>query len=167
MKAEKVIEIHDLLNHFNIEIIIDGGWAVDALLEEQTRPHDDLDIAVSHHHVQQLRSVLFEHGFTDLPRPDTTDYNFVLTDNEGNKIDVHSCLFDEAGNNIYGIAYPTMDCFSGIGTINGCTVKCITPHWLVKFHTGYEVDEMDYHDVKHLCKKFDIELPQDYQEFLD
>lgn len=24
----------------------------------------------------------------------------------------------------------------------------INPAWMVKFHTGYELDENDYHDVK-------------------
>ena len=36
------------LNKNNIDVIIDGGWGVDALLGEQTRTHDDLDVAVQH-----------------------------------------------------------------------------------------------------------------------
>lgn len=44
-------------------------------------------------------------------------------------------------------------------------MKCITPEWMVKFHTGYILDENDYHDVKLLCPKFGVEMPSDYDEF--
>lgn len=37
---------------------------------------------------------------------------------------------------------------------------------MVKFHTGYPLDENDYHDVKLLCQKFGIEIPTDYAEFI-
>lgn len=166
MEPEKIIEIYELLHSFNVEIVIDGGWAVDALLCEQTRKHEDLDIAVNHNDVPQLRAILFQQGFTDFPGKDTKDYNFVLADKNGNKIDVHSFLFDESGRNIYGIPYQKVH-FSGVGKINGHKVKCIASDWLVKFHTGYEVDENDYHDIQLLCKKFDIELPKDYNKFVE
>ena len=45
MTAKDVIEIVNLLNQNDIEVIIDGGWGVDALLEKQTRTHADLDVA--------------------------------------------------------------------------------------------------------------------------
>ena len=56
MPAELVLKIIHLLNHNDIEVIIDGGWAVNALLGEQTRPHDDLDVAVFHKDVPKIRS---------------------------------------------------------------------------------------------------------------
>lgn len=165
MEAGKVIDIYKLLNAFSIEIIIDGGWAVDALLEEQTRKHGDLDVAVNHNDVPRLRAVLSRYGFTDFPVADTKDYNFVLADGTGNKIDVHSFLFDGRGNSIYGIPYHRLN-FSGVGRINGFEVKCIAPYWLVKFHTGYEVDETDYCDVRRICEKFSLPLPEDYNKFI-
>ena len=36
---------------------------------------------------------------------------------------------------------------------------------MVEFHTGYELDEDDYHDVKALCEKFSIALPEEYKKF--
>jgi lincosamide nucleotidyltransferase A/C/D/E len=59
MPAAKVIDLVQLLNQNRIEVIIDGGWGVDALLGEQTRPHEDLDLAVFHEDVPKIRS-LFE-----------------------------------------------------------------------------------------------------------
>ena len=45
-----VIKVHwflDLFDELGIEVWIDGGWGVDALLGECTRPHQDLDIIIS------------------------------------------------------------------------------------------------------------------------
>jgi lincosamide nucleotidyltransferase A/C/D/E len=36
---------------------------------------------------------------------------------------------------------------------------------MVQFHTGYKVDETDYHDVKALCQQFGLEMPADYTKF--
>ena len=41
-----------------LEVFIDGGWGVDALLGKQTRPHSDLDIALKHTDVPKLRELL-------------------------------------------------------------------------------------------------------------
>jgi len=166
MEAEKVIEIYELLNRYNIEIIIDGACAVDALLGEQTRKHEDLDIAIDHNDVPKFKSILSKQGFIDFPRDDSKDYNFVMADSVGNKIDVHSFLFDDHGNCIYGITYQK-DNFLGIGKINGIEVKCIALQDLVKFHTGYEVDEIDYHDIQLLCEKFGLLIPKDYDKFIN
>jgi lincosamide nucleotidyltransferase A/C/D/E len=47
-KAQDVVEFLELCEQNGIEIIIDGGWGVDALLGKQTRIHEDLDIALQH-----------------------------------------------------------------------------------------------------------------------
>jgi hypothetical protein len=36
------------------------------------------------------------------------------------------------------------------------TVDCIAPEWLVRFHTGYQVDATDWADVSALCERFGI-----------
>ena len=131
MKSEYVVEFIKLLNQNNIEVYIDGGWAVDAVLGEQTREHEDLDIALPHKYVLLLRRILEEKGFKDIPRDDTRDCNFVLGDEHGHLFDIHSYTFDV----------------------------------LVEFHTGYEVDENDYYDVKALCNRFNIALPKVYEKF--
>jgi len=164
MTANDVVEIVYLFNQNNIEVIIDGGWGVDALLGEQTRTHEDLDVAVQHKDVETIRKLFEEEGYKEVPRNDSWECNFVLGDNNGRLIDIHSCTFDSVGNHISGVEYPN-DSMNGTGSINGIPVKCITPDWLVKFHTGYELDENDYHDVKLLCKKFGIEIPEEYNEF--
>jgi len=51
------------------------------------------------------------------------------------------------------------------GSITGHPVCCISPQWLVKFHTGYRVDANDYHGVSLLYREFVLWLPEDYAEF--
>jgi lincosamide nucleotidyltransferase A/C/D/E len=165
MTADDVIAFVQLLNQHNIEIFLDGGWGVDALLGEQTRPHADLDIALAHKDVPQVRALLEARGYKDVPRDDTWECNFVLGDDEGHLVDFHSYTFDEAGNHIFGVKYP-FDSLTGAGSVHGFPVKCISPEWMVKFHTGYKLDENDYQDVKALCRRFGFEIPAEYDEFV-
>ena len=165
MTANDVIETVQLFNQHGIEIIIDGGWAVDALLDEQTRPHEDLDLAVFHQDVPKIRALFEERGYQEVVRDDSRECNFVLEDDQGHLIDFHSCTFDDEGNNVFGVKYP-FDSLQGSGIIAGFPVRCIPPDWLVKFHSGYELDDNDYQDVKLLCEKFGLQIPEEFDEFV-
>jgi lincosamide nucleotidyltransferase A/C/D/E len=164
--AEDVIDFLQLLDQNHIKVHIDGGWGVDALLGEQTRSHSDLDIVIEHKDAPQVRALLEARGYRDVPRDDTRDCNFVLGDDHGHLVDFHTYTFDEKHNLIFGVPYP-FDSLTGTGLIHGYPVKCISPEWMVKFHTGYKLDENDYRDVKALCQRFGIEIPSDYAEFED
>jgi len=164
MPADEVISFVRLLEQNHIQVILDGGWGVDALLGEQTRPHNDLDIAIHHKDVPPVRALLEARDYREVPRDDSWECNFVLGDDAGHEIDIHSCTFDDAGENIFGVKYP-FDSWKGTGSIGGHPVRCISPEWMVKFHTGYKVDENDYRDVKALCQRFVIQVPAEYGEF--
>ena len=161
MPSALVIELVKLLNLNKIEVIIDGGWAVDALLGEQTRPHEDLDVAVFHKDVPKIRELLEARGYSEVPRDDSWECNFVYGNDEGHQVDIHSCTFDAEGNNILGVKYP-YESLQGSGVINEFPVRCVPPECLVKFHTGYPLDNNDYHDVKLLCREFDIPIPEEF-----
>jgi lincosamide nucleotidyltransferase A/C/D/E len=165
MTSSDVVEVVKMMEQAGIEVYIDGGWGVDALLGEQTRKHEDLDIALPHKFVPKLRSLLEARGYKDVPRDDTRECNFVLGDDKGRLIDIHSYTFDENGKHIFGVAYEPHH-LTGTGVINGYTVKCIPPDVAVEFHTGYEVDENDYFDVKALCERFNIPIPGIYEKFV-
>lgn len=106
MKAQDVIEILRVFEHHGIEVHVDGGWAVDALLGQQTRPHADLDIAIQHKDAPLVRALLAAQGFREIPRDDSWECNVVLEDERGRQIDIHSYTFDAAGNHVYGVPYP-------------------------------------------------------------
>ena len=154
-----------LLEQNGLELYVDGGWAVDALLGRQTRVHQDLDIALPETQVPKLRDLLGEKGYRQIDREGTWDCNFVLADPSGNELDVHSYTLDESGNNVHGVEYKR-EHLTGKGAIHGYPVRCISPVWLVKFHSGYELDENDYHDVKALCERFGIALPDEFRRFI-
>jgi lincosamide nucleotidyltransferase A/C/D/E len=153
-----------LLEQNGFEVHVDGGWAVDAVLGEQTRPHDDLDIALPHVQVPRLRALLSTRGFREQCRDDSSECNFVLADEAGRRLDVHSYTLDAAGLNVSGVPY-SGEQLTGRGVIGGYPVRCISPEWLVKFHTGYELDDNDWHDVRLLCERFHISVPDEYLKF--
>jgi lincosamide nucleotidyltransferase A/C/D/E len=165
MTAQDVAAFVRLLEHNQIEVCIDGGWAVDALVGRLTRAHLDLDIAIQHKDAGRVRALLEERGYRDVARPDTRDCNFVLGDEQGHLIDIHTYTFDAEGKLVFGVDYP-FDSLKGSGKVDGLAVRCITPEWLVKFHSGYPLDENDYHDVKVLCQHFGIKMPADFIEFV-
>src|SRR4030042_5643205 len=158
MTAKDVLELVTLFEKNQIEVILDGGWGVDALLGEQTRVHEDLDIAMPHQYVPLARALLAEKDYKEVPRPDTQDCNFVLGDECGHLVDFHTYTFDEHGTLVFGLPYPP-ESLTGTGSVMGHPVRCITAEWMVQFHTGYPVDENDYQDVKALCQGYHLEIP--------
>jgi lincosamide nucleotidyltransferase A/C/D/E len=46
MEPSVLIGLLRLLDSASIDTWLDGGWGVDALLHEQTRPHKDMDVVV-------------------------------------------------------------------------------------------------------------------------
>jgi lincosamide nucleotidyltransferase A/C/D/E len=169
MKSADVIDIYSALGGQGINIWIDGGWGVDALLNKQSRPHKDLDIVLEERHLGRFEQFFVSRGYYRAKREIERPFNFVLADRDNREIDVHVISFDENGNGIYGapdngLAYPA-DSLTGTGMISGCAVRCISPQWVVKFHSGYQLTEKDYQDVSSICEKFDIALPDEYSPF--
>lgn len=165
MTAPDVLQLLDLLEARGIEVWLNGGWGVDALLAHQTRGHDDLDITISAADRQTYSSLMTELGFTT-SRVDN-DFNWVLVDDRGRLVDVHLVDFSETGQSadgaqIYGPAGLPFGVGSleGRGEISGRHVKCETAHFQVRGRTNYAPDERDYRDVLALCRAFSIEMPE-------
>lgn len=108
-------------------------------------------------------------GYKEITGDDAKAWNFVLSDARGHEIDVHVISIDKNGDGVYGPKendeiYPASS-LAGHGVIGGKSVRCISPEDMIKFHSGYQLDENDYHDVKLLCEKFNISLPPEYERF--
>jgi lincosamide nucleotidyltransferase A/C/D/E len=169
MQKQEVIDFYNQLKNIGIKIWIDGGWGVDALLGKQTRPHKDLDIAIQQKDIPKFKELMERQGYKDTKSEDARPHNFILSDDLGHKIDVHVIVLDDKGNGIYGPIenveiYPSAS-LTGSGTIGGQKVRCISPEWMIKFHSGYELKKKDFQDISALCEKFGINLPEEYQNF--
>ncbi|WP_326678200.1 nucleotidyltransferase domain-containing protein [Streptomyces sp. NBC_01237] len=171
MSAEDVLEILDLLGGAGVDVWLDGGWGVDALLGRQTRAHDDLDIAVRTRDRARYSEVMAAASFT-LWRDDGP-WNWVLSDTADRRVDVHlvdlsSTRLDERGAHVHGpdgIAYP-VGSLDGTGTVLGRTVPCGTAEFQVHSHTGYAIDDDDIRDVLALHRQFGIPLPPPYADLV-
>ncbi|MBI2064644.1 MAG: nucleotidyltransferase family protein [Candidatus Yanofskybacteria bacterium] len=157
--SQDVVGLYTDLENLGVKIWIDGGWGVDALLGKQTRPHKDLDIAINQTDVPKLLEYLEQKGFKEIKRDN--EHNVVFADDKGKELDYHAFITDETGHITGGIAYPD-ESLTGTGSIDNQTVRCISPEFMVKFHSGYELKEKDFQDVRAICDKFGIELPEEY-----
>lgn len=164
MDEVEVERILRLANITGVPLVVDGGWAVDALLGWQTRDHSDLDLALDHQHLPKLLDFLCKLGYQHRWRDDQWEHNFVLEDDQGHQVDLHTFLTDEFGNIVGGVKYPK-EALTGKGRIAHMDVACIEPHHLVAFHTGYPLDRNDHQDVRYLCNLFKIELPKEYRDY--
>lgn len=166
MGEAEVERILQLARITGVLLVVDGGWAVDALLGWQTRDHGDLDLALNHLHLPTLLDFLSKLGYQHIWRDDQWEHNFVLEDDQGHQVDLHTYLTDAAGNIVGGVKYPK-EALTGKGRIAHMEVACIEPHHLVAFHIGYPLDANDYQDVRYLCNLFKIDLPKEYRDYND
>ena len=164
VNASDVVELLGRLEAQGINVWLNGGWGVDALLGHQSREHEDLDITISAGDRVAYTAAMEAAGFRT-HRVDNA-FNWVLIDGRGRSVDVHlvdfsETIFDGAGVAIYGPAGLPFEVGSleGRGVIADKPVKCETAEFQVRGHTTYTPDETDYRDVLALCRAFDIELP--------
>ena len=168
MTGHDVTTVLERLDGAGIDAWLDGGWAVDALLGEQTRAHEDLDLIVRVSDVPAMREALAGDGF-ELDRGET-DSNFVLRDGAGREIDVHPVVFDAQGDGLYRMengddwVFPA-DGFSGHGRVEAREVRCLSADVQMLCHaTGYTPGETDVHDMRLLNARLGTALLPPYDE---
>ncbi len=174
VSAEDVIRLYQRLVDNDIRVWLIGGWGIDALLGEQTRPHKDLDILMLVDDVERLCELLSHEGYklgylweenllTVDARGVETATAFVLQDSEGRELDAHALCLDANGNGI-----PAWDAegrilkregLAGEGVIAGVTVPCFTPEMQMACHTGYELPDKHRRDLELLHEKFRVAYP--------
>jgi lincosamide nucleotidyltransferase A/C/D/E len=167
MTREDVLGVLALLADADIEVWLDGGWGVDALLGEQTRPHTDVDIVVELRAVPALIQTLGRLGFATVE--DNLPTRLFLRSRINQQIDVHPVTFDASGTGWQAGAAPDGgDCpypANGFttGIVAGQTVPCLTAEVQVQHHRGYEPSAVDRRDMSRLAARFRLTLPSPYQ----
>lgn len=163
MTSSALGELLQLLKEASIEVWLDGGWGVDALLKTQTRSHKDVDIILRVSDVSELQEILSNRGFAI--KEGSPPNSFVLANSAGLEVDVHAVVFDDEGNGIYRMQngedwiYPA-EGFNGRGVVEGWSVHCLSPTTQVLCHAhGYVSTEKDFRDMELLSERFGVELP--------
>ena len=166
MTVADVLGLQALLLRRGAEWCIVGGWGVDALLGEQTRPHEDLDVLVR---ADQLRTTLdvlraqgLQHAYSweeNVPLAGPGDFTgldsaFVLADLAGREVDIH--VYADGGYDLRPLwdtdrllAPPDL---AAEGMIGGEPVACLTIEKQLEFHCGYELPMTHRLDVERLLR---------------
>lgn len=175
VRAEDAIWMYQRLMAHGIQAWLTGGWGIDALLCEHTRPHKDLDIIMLLDDVERMCALLGGDGFelkmlwsenqqaTDSQGNEVATA-FVLEDPDGRQLDAHALRLDERGDGIpawaevEGFIFKARD-LKGVGGIVGVAVQCITPAMQAACHLGYELPDYQVRDMALLQGKFDLGRP--------
>ncbi|WP_227497141.1 nucleotidyltransferase domain-containing protein [Planctomonas psychrotolerans] len=149
MPDAAVVELLALLQNAGISAWIGGGWGVDALVGQQTRPHGDVDLAVDADALDRLVVLLGDHGFHI--SVDWLPSRLELTAPDGRCVDVHPVRFEHDGSAVQAgldganFRYAA-DAFT-TGVIDGSTVPCLSAAQQLEFRRGYELRDVDRHDI--------------------
>ena len=172
---QDVIRIYrNLLDH-GVQLWLTGGWGIDALLGEQTRPHKDLDVLMLLDDGGRTRELLSRDGYSlkelwienrwiKNGNGVETATAFVLWDSEGREFDAHAMRLNDQGDGVpswdeaEGLTFTRHD-LAGQGTIAGVAVKCLSPEAQMRFHEGYQLPDAHLRDLELLHKKLGVALP--------
>ena len=162
MTAQSVVWFQHLFDELGIQVWLDGGWGVDALIGEQTRPHGDLDIMIPTRDAAVLVDALRLRGFEDVHTDDRVAINFVMSHVERGLIDFHIFELQGDGSGVYDpgvrdwvISAEELD---AKGEVQGHVVRCLSVGYQVRSHAGYELGETDFADMAALSARFGVDL---------
>jgi lincosamide nucleotidyltransferase A/C/D/E len=166
VQANEVLGVIAALREENLRVWIDGGWGVDALLDEVTRPHEDLDLVVELKALPQVFECLSALGFSVLEN--LSPVRVVLTSPDDRQIDLHLVTFDEDGTGWQvGAAPDGSDCpypadGFAVGQILGEAVPCLSAELQLEHHSGYTPRDRDRKDMARVAARFGLELPSSF-----
>jgi len=159
-EIDNVHELLDVLRLAGIDVVVTGGWGVDALLGEQSRSHDDIDIWVAVEQDESLRDALASQGFAE--SDGGVPQNYVLANEHGRKVDVHLVRWRSDGAAVYEMAsggeyVMPAEAFT-TGSIGGRVVRCVSAEQQMLDHAdGYEPDNDDHDDMRLLHQRLGVD----------
>jgi lincosamide nucleotidyltransferase A/C/D/E len=165
MTAAQVIEVLTTLRQANVTAWVDGGWGVDALLGEQTREHDDLDLVVRAEAVSVIRRLLEAAGFA--VERDWLPTALSLRHEDGRAIDLHpvESSLDGGGDQIQLDGVHRWHYSAPVrGSIGENPVLCCSPECQLAAHLGYQPDRNDHADMALLAQRFGLIPPVPYRQ---
>jgi lincosamide nucleotidyltransferase A/C/D/E len=164
-----------------VQLWVDGGWGIDALLGVQTRPHKDFDALVRFDDIGTLADALAEHGFTLTELWEENRWvahpkrlpligrakgvgsevatAFVVRTGTGQEFDVHVLRVDPSGAGLpawaTSLRFPA-EALAGHGTIVGTPVRCLSAQMQMATHADYPLQAKDLQDLHRLHEHFGV-----------
>jgi lincosamide nucleotidyltransferase A/C/D/E len=149
MRARAVLDALSSLSDAGCRAWVAGGWGVDALLGEQTREHRDLDLALDADGELSALTALGALGY--VVETDWRPSRVELAAPGSRWVDLHPVRFTADGHGRQAdldggfFEYPAA-CFV-TGRIRGSVVLCLSVHQQLCFRAGYELRDVDRHDL--------------------
>jgi ribosomal-protein-alanine N-acetyltransferase len=156
MQARDVRTVLAALAAIHTPVWIAGGWGVDALLGEASRPHADLDLACRAEDETTILHALARLGYRVVL--DERPARLTVADDDGHEVDLHPVRFDATGHGVQAglhgehFDYPP-EAFT-TGSIGGQSVACLSVTQQLRFHTGYVLRDHDRQDLARLRAAF-------------
>jgi hypothetical protein len=182
VSAEDVVYLCKLFTNHSIQVWLTGGWGIDALLEQQTRPHHDLDVLMLVDDVSLLLDLMLKEGYDykelwsenlwslDAHRT-RIETAFFLRDPDGRELDAHALRLDDQGDGIPAWEKDegfilTSHYLAGMGTIAGYPVGCMSAEYQMISHTGYDLPDKQVPDLIKLHEKLGVAYPDEISRTL-
>ncbi|MEV1285655.1 aminoglycoside adenylyltransferase [Micromonospora sp. NPDC049679] len=138
-----IVEVTQLAAGSNIEVWLRGGWAMDLLLGEVTRPHRDVDWFCWAADADALTALLRGRGYADDPGPPPEQQRDLVKD--GVELSFALLSRDATGEPVVaggpwrGTAYPAGMLSGWVGRLGDVTCPVISPHVQIELKEMYPV----------------------------
>ncbi len=151
--SDEALAVLEALAAAGVTVWVAGGWGVDALVGEQTRPHGDLDLVVPREQSPLAAARLETLGYR--LAVDERPTRFVLRGPGGAEVDVHPIELRDDGSALLpgpaGIVFVfPPGSLEGAGCIAGRAVRCLTVQHQLTVHRGYDPRPHDVLDIARL-----------------
>jgi lincosamide nucleotidyltransferase A/C/D/E len=140
-----LVALHEAGSRFWLE----GGWGVDALVGRQTRGHRDVDVDFDGQHEAAVLEALRALGYvveTDW-RPNRVE---LVAPGRG-WVDLHPLRIRADGSAtqaaVGGGVHEFPASYFTVGTLDGAVVPCVSAAAQRAFRAGYELRDVDRHDL--------------------